>query len=83
MGNHGKEKNISPKREWYPVTILGWSMTAVYTILLIYIVLEINFTLYTTDQVYFRISMLLVALMTAVMVLAKIRGECPFKKADV
>ena len=65
---------------WYPVSLFGWLLTLVYIALLIYVVYRVNADLYASDERLFYASILFLSLIVVTLLIARMRGEQPFRK---
>lgn len=71
---------FAKKIGWYPVTFFGWFLSILYTLLLAYIVLDLNYKVFGKDFNTFALYTLSIFFMVVVLFIARLSGKQPFIK---
>lgn len=75
-----KKTSFKTRIGWYPVSSLGWFLTLVYTVLLLYALVKSTTDLYAVDRSLFITAILISWLIILTMLWARYTNEHPFRE---
>ncbi len=85
MGHTKQKKHQASLRErigWYPVSTIGWLLTAMYVSLLVYSLVQTTIDLHSYNLPLFKTAVLISWLIILVMLWARYTNEQPFNETS-